>query len=120
MFANTVIISDIRIAVWFSGCDVLLIPIVDGELNFEKSFIGDDWEIVNEEIYGYDQGPFAIGVRDELFYGVMCPEFKPQPLYTQEEVERFIIQSHIARGQMTDVFNQVPEWIEQYVKKHER
>lgn len=113
---NYIIISNIRLAVWFSGCEVQLIPIVDGELQIEKAFLGDDWEIVNEQIYGYGGGPFAIGVRAELFYSVMCPEFKPEPLYTREDVIRLIMQSHVARGQMTDVFNQIPEWVEKNVK----
>ncbi len=76
MISDIIFISDIRIASWFSGCDVWLIPIVDGELKFDERFLGDDWEIVNEQIYGYDGGPFAIGVRAELFYSRVCPEIK--------------------------------------------
>lgn len=76
ILSDSIFISDIRIAVWFSGCEVLLVPIVDGELQFGDSFLGDDWEIVNEQIYGYSRGPFAIGVRKELFYARFCPELK--------------------------------------------
>lgn len=35
-----------------------------------------------------------------------------EKLYTKEEVERLIIQSHIARNSMTDPYNQIPEWVE--------
>jgi hypothetical protein len=33
-------------------------------------------------------------------------------LYTKEDVEFLIMQSHIARNKMTDPYNQIPEWIE--------
>lgn len=69
-----VYISDINLAVHFSGWEVKLIPIIDGKIMFEQSITGDDWYIINGEIHGYDRGPFIIGVDLEKFHYKFCIE----------------------------------------------
>lgn len=84
-YENFVLITDVLLAAHFSGCDVRLIPLIetietvwgDGPiikytLDFENSFLGDDWYIQNEQIYGYGAGPFAIGIPLNKFNAVFC------------------------------------------------
>jgi len=81
-----VLITDVVLAATFSGCDVWLIPLIDKgyvyndngdksiayKLDFDNAFLGDDWYIQNEHIYGYDKGPFAIGIPLKRFNARFC------------------------------------------------
>ncbi len=84
-----VLITDPVLAAMFSGCDVWLIPLkekvkktpinalseyaeIEYELDGENAFLGDDWYIQNECIYGYNSGPFAIGIPIKRFNARFC------------------------------------------------
>lgn len=82
---NLVLITDVVLAAMFSGCEALLIPLVEippkvaygdadlkYKLDFKNAFLGDDWYIQNEQIYGYNKGPFALGFQLERFNAHFC------------------------------------------------
>ena len=83
--SKMVFITNPTLASMFSGCDVWLIPLVEElvtiygkgvvakyNLDFDNMFLGDDWYIQNQQIYGYNKGPFAIGIPLNRFNAKFC------------------------------------------------